>query len=106
MCSALNNGKAAIPLLKWIQERLPLNIGYATLDYEAIYKQIHQMKAKAIFAYNKRNEGESLGFAKNFAPTLCTGQSYRYASFDEKYQTPTQECKTCPLTNDSLPKGL
>lgn len=108
--ASLNDGKAAIPLFKGIQERLSLNIRYGTLDagydYEAIYKQLHQMKAKAIIAYNKRNEGESLGFDEYFAPTCVREHSYRYDSFDEKYQTLkyTQplECKTCPLANDSL----
>ena len=109
--ASLNDGKAAIPLLKGIQERLSsLNIRYGTLDagydYEAIYKQLHQMNAKAIIAYNKRNEGEILGFDEHFAPTCVREHSYRYDSFDEKYQTLkyTQplECKTCPLANDSL----
>ena len=41
----LNDGKAAIPLLKGIQEKLPfLKIRYATMDagydYEPIYNQI------------------------------------------------------------------
>lgn len=109
--ASLNDGKAAIPLLKGLQERLStLNIRYGTLDagydYEAIYKQLHQMNAKAIIAYNKRNEGESLGFDENFAPTCVREHSIRYDSFDEKYETLkyTQplECKTCPLANDSL----
>ncbi|MBP2243378.1 transposase [Cytobacillus eiseniae] len=109
--ASLNDGKAAIPLLKGIQGRLSsLNIRYGTLDagydYEAIYKQLHNMKAKAIIAYNKRNEGEALGFDEHFAPTCVREHSYRYDSFDEKYQTLkyTQpfECKTCPLANDSL----
>jgi len=109
--ASLNDGKAAIPLLKGIQEQLSsLNIRYGTLDagydYEAIYKQLHQMKAKAIIAYNKRNEGESFGFDEHFAPTCVREHSYRYDSFEEKYQTLkyTQpfECKTCPLANDSL----
>lgn len=109
--ASLNDGKAAIPLLKGIQERLSsLNIRYGTLDagydYEAIYKQLHQMNAKAIIAYNKRNEGEILGFDEHFAPTCVREHSYHYDSFDEKYQTLkyTQplECKTCPLANDSL----
>lgn len=109
--ASLNDGKAAIPLLKGIQERLSsLIIRYGTLDagydYEAIYKQLHRMKAKAIIAYNKRNEGETLGFDEHFAPTCVREHSYRYDSFDEKYQTlkytQPPECKTCPLANDSL----
>lgn len=109
--ASLNDGKAAIPLLKGIQERLSsLCIRYGTLDagydYEAIYKQLHRMKAKAIIAYNKRNEGELLGFDEHFAPTCVREHSYRYDSFDEKYQTlkytQPNECKTCPLAHDSL----
>ncbi|GAA3315639.1 hypothetical protein GCM10020331_010920 [Ectobacillus funiculus] len=103
--------KAAIPLLKGIQERLSsLCIRYGTLDagydYEAIYKQLHRMNAKAIIAYNKRNEGELLGLDEHFAPTCVREHSYRYDSFDEKYQTlkytQPSECKTCPLAHDSL----
>jgi transposase len=109
--ASLNDGKAAIPLLKGIQERLSsLIIRYGTFDagydYEAIYKQLHQMKVKAIIAYNKRNEGETLGFDEHFAPTCVREHSYHYDSFDEKYQTlkytQPSECKTCPLANDSL----
>lgn len=109
--ASLNDGKAAIPLLKGIQERLSsLKIQYGTLDagydYEAIYTQLHRMKAKAIIAYNKRNEGEFLGFDEHFAPTCVREHSYRYDSFDEKYQTlkytKPNECKTCPLAHDSL----
>jgi transposase len=88
--ASLNDEKAAIPLLKGIQERLSsLTIQYCTLDagydYEAIYIQLHRMKAKAIIAYNKRNEGELLGFDEHFAPTCVREHSYRYDSFDEKY---------------------
>jgi transposase len=87
-----------------------LNIRYGTLDagydYEAIYTQLHRMKAKAIIAYNKRNEGELLGFDEHFAPTCVWEHSYRYDSFDEKYgtlkYTQPSECKTCPLVHDSL----
>ncbi|MED3038018.1 IS5/IS1182 family transposase [Bacillus thuringiensis] len=109
--ASLHDRKAAIPLLKGIQERLSsLTIQYGTLDagydYEAIYAQFHRMKAKAIIAYNKRNEGELIGFDEHFAPTCVREHSYRYDSFDEKYQTlkytKPNECKTCPLAHDSL----
>lgn len=109
--ASLNDGKAAIPLLKGVQERLTsLNIQYGTLDagydYEAIYTQLYRMEAKAIIAYNKRNEGELLGFDEHFAPTCVREHSYRYDSFDERYRTlkyiQPSECKTCPLVHDSL----
>ena len=63
----LNDGKAAIPLLKGIQERVQLStLRYETLDtgcdYEPIYEQIHQMGHQSVIAYNKRNEPEPEGF--------------------------------------------
>ncbi len=109
--ASLNDGKAAIPLLKGIQERLSLScVRYGTLDagydYEAIYKQLHRMKAKAVIAYNKRNEGELLGFDEYFVPTCVREYSYRYDSFDEKYETlkytRPKECETCLLAHDPL----
>jgi transposase len=103
---SLNDGKAAIPLLKGIQERLSqLSIKYATMDagydYPAIYEQIYGMGAQSIIAYNKRNEPEPEGFDKYFAPTCVCEHSYRYDSFDSKYETlkysRPKECKECPL---------
>lgn len=107
----MNDGKAAIPLLKGMEERLAaLTIGYGTMDagydYPAIYKQIHRMGAQSIIAYNKKNESEPEGFDKHFAPTCVREHSYRYDSFDSKYQTikytRPKECKNCPLAQDSL----
>ena len=82
----LNDGKAAIPLLKGIKERLPkLKITYATMDagYDvpAIYQQVHQIGAYSIIAYNKRKESEPVGFDKYFAPTCVREHSYRYDSY-------------------------
>jgi len=59
----LNDGKATIPLLKGINERLSLsNLRYQTMDagydYEPIYKQVYQMGNQSVIAYNKRNESE------------------------------------------------
>ena len=69
----LNDGKAAIPLLKGIYECLSLStVRYQTMDagydYEPIYQQIHRMGQHSIIAYNKRNEAEPIGFDKHFAP--------------------------------------
>lgn len=107
----LNDGKAAIPLLKGIQERLPIStIRYHTMDagydFEPIYKQIHQIGHQAVIPYNRRNEPELIGFDKHFAPTCVREHSYRYDSFDRKYETlkysRPKECQTCPLANDEL----
>ncbi|WP_339060282.1 IS1182 family transposase [Tepidibacillus marianensis] len=107
----LNDGKAAIPLLKGLKERLPqLHFDYVTMDagYDspAIYKQVYQLGGQSIIAYNKRNEPEPLGFDKNFAPTCVREYSYRYDSYDAKYETlkytRPKECKDCPLSEDSL----
>ncbi|MFC0478058.1 IS1182 family transposase [Robertmurraya beringensis] len=107
----LNDGKAAIPLLKGIQERVSLpTLRYETMDagydYEPIYTQIHLMGHQSVIAYNKRNEPEPIGFDKYFAPTCVREHSYRYDSFDSKYETlkytRPKECKDCPLANDGL----
>lgn len=107
----LNDGKAAIPLLKGIQERLPMlpikkvmaDAGY---DLLPIYQQINSMQADAVIAYNKRNESPIEGFTKHFAPTCVREHAYRYDSYDPKYQTlkytKPKECKDCPLANDTL----
>lgn len=108
---SLNDGKAAIPLLKGIQERLPsLVIRFGTLDagydYMPIYEQIYRMNAQSVIAYNKKNESDPIGFDKHFAPTCVREHSYRYDSFDAKYETlkytRPKECHNCPLANDSL----
>lgn len=106
----LNDGKAAIPLLKGIHE-LPLpSLRYQTMDagydYEPIYEQVHRMGQQSVIAYNKRNEGEPIGFDKHFAPTCFREYSYRYDSFDAKYETlkytRPKECKDCPLANEGI----
>lgn len=108
---SLNDGKAAIPLLKGITERLPLpNLIYHTMDagydYEAIYEQVHRMGHRSIIAYNKRNEAELIGFDEHFAPTCFREYSYRYDSYDAKYETlkytHPKECRDCPLLNDGI----
>lgn len=107
----LNDGKAAIPLLKGVSERLPLpNVRYETLDagydYEPIYTQIYRMGHQSVIAYNKRNEPESIGFDKHFAPTCFREHSYRYDSYDAKHETlkytSPKECKDCPLANEGI----
>lgn len=105
----LNDGKAAIPLLKGI-EKLPLTVKYGTMDagydYTSIYQQLIRMDAHSIIAYNKRREGEIEGFDQHFAPTCVREYSYRYDSYDKKYKTikycRPKECKDCPLAFDSL----
>ncbi|QOS97246.1 transposase [Brevibacterium sp. JNUCC-42] len=107
---SMNDGKAAIPLLKGIQIVLPNHMRYAIMDagydYVPIYQQIGRMNAQAIVAYNKRNEGEMIGFDSHFAPTCVRECSYRYDSYDKKYKTlkfvRPKECKDCPLSQDSL----
>jgi transposase len=107
----LNDGKAAIPLLKGIQERFSsLSIRYGTMDagydYRAIYKQMYQMGLQSVIAYNKKNESEPMGFDHHFAPTCVREHSYRYDSYDSNYETlkytRPKECRDCPLAKDSL----
>ncbi|MGO5011818.1 transposase, partial [Niallia sp. Sow4_A1] len=107
----LNDGKAAIPLLKGLHEHVLFpSLRYQTMDagydFEAIYTQIYRMGHQSVIAYNKRNEPEPIGFDKHFAPTCVREHSYRYDSFDHKYETlkyiRPKECKDCPLANDGL----
>ncbi|CAM3718645.1 IS1182 family transposase [Marinicrinis lubricantis] len=107
----LNDGKAAIPLLKGIASQHPIfKFKYATMDagydYEPIYKQIREAKAHAVIAYNRRREPELEGFDEHFAPTCVREHSYRYDSYDPKYETlkyvRPKECESCPLAHDTL----
>lgn len=107
----LHDSKAAIPLLKGIHENLSLSsLCYQAMDagydYEPIYEQVHRMGQRSIIAYNKRNEGEPIGFDKHFAPTCFREHSYRYDSFDAKYETlkytRPKECSDCPLANEGI----
>ena len=107
----LNDGKAAIPLLKGIAAVYPnYTFKYAAMDagydYEPIYQQVRQAGAHAIIAYNKRREPEPIGFDEYFAPTCVREHSYRYDSYDPKYETikyvRPKECAECPLANDTL----
>ena len=106
---SLNDGKAAIPLLKGIEE-LPLSIQYGCMDagydFVPIYQQLFRMDAQSIIAYNKRGEGEIVGYDKHFAPTCVREHSYRYDSYDKKYKSlkfvRPKECKDCPLAQDSV----
>lgn len=82
---------AAISLLKGIENLSLPSLRYqimgAGYDYDPIYEQIHWMGHQSVSTYNKRNEGEPLGFDKHFAPTCFREHSYRYKSFDAKYET-------------------
>lgn len=105
----LNDAKAAIPLLKLL-EFLPLTIRYGTLDagydLRPIYQQLSNLGIHGVIAYNRRNEKEVIGFDEHFAPTCVREHSYRYDSYDTKYDTlkftAPKECHTCPLRHDDL----
>src|SRR5690625_3083079 len=80
-----------------------MDAGY---DYEAIYEQVYRMGQQSVIAYNKRNEPEPIGFDKHFAPTCFREHSYRYDSFDAKYETlkytSPKECSECPLATEGI----
>ena len=86
------------------------HFNYATMDavydYEPIYKQVREAKAHAVIAYNRRREHELVGFNEHFASTCVREHSYRYDSYDSKYETlkyvRPQQCQSCPLAQDSL----
>ena len=61
----LHDGKAAIPLLRGIDERLSLStLRYQTMDtgyiYEPIYERVHRIGQRSIIAYYK-NKGNPVG---------------------------------------------
>jgi transposase len=111
LCSLLssgniNDGKMAIPLLKFLGEVHPyLNPSYviadAGYDYNPIYQQVKTMGARALFDYNPRNEQLPEDKDKYFRPKCQNGYSYRYDSHDPKYDTvkytQPKECNECPL---------
>lgn len=106
----LHDSKAAIPLLKKMNDIAPEHFTTAIFDagydYEPIYRQALQQKMRTVIPYNVRKESEMLGFDEYFRPTCVREHSYRYDSIDEKYMvlkfTKPLECATCPLRNDSL----
>lgn len=108
---SLNDGKAAIPLLKGLAFQHPafsfkvavMDAGY---DYTPIYEQVRAVQAHAMIAYNRRREPELLGYDEYFAPTCVREHAYRYDSYDAKYETlkyvRPRACESCPLAQDSL----
>ena len=106
----LSDSKAAIPLLKKVEDLLPKHFTTAIFDagydYEPIYRQALHQTMRIVIPYNVRREGEMVGFDQHFRPTCVREHSYCYDSFDEKYQalkfTRPKECVTCPLRDDSL----
>jgi len=107
---SMNDGKAAIPLLKGVNGLSLPTLRYQTMDagydYDPIYEQVHRMGQQSVIAYNKKNEGEPVGFDKHFAPTCFREHSYRYDSFDAGYETlkftRPNECRDCPLKNEGI----
>jgi transposase len=109
----MNDGKLAIPLLKGLAERHPelaisqvlADAGY---DLVPIYKQVESMGAKALIDYNRRNEHKEDGMDKYFRPVCKEGHSYRYDSFDPKYETikytQPKECSSCPFNDGHCKK--
>ena len=85
----LNNGKAANPLLKGLEQFHLSSIRHhkidAGYDFESINE--HQMGHKSNIAYNKLNESKIIGYDEHFAPTCFLEHSYRYDSYDPKYAT-------------------
>ena len=107
----LNDGKAAIPLLKGIHERVQLStLRYETLDagydYEPIYTQIHRMGHQSVIAYNKRNEPEPVVLINISHPLVSGNIPIDMIVLITKYETlkytRPKECKDCPLANDGL----
>lgn len=106
----VSDSKLAIPLLKKIHQlcegHFTTGIYDAGYDYEPIYRQLTTHHMRSVIPYNKRNEGEFIGFDEQYRPTCVREHSYRYDSYDSKYRTlkftQPKECETCPLRHDSL----
>lgn len=66
------------------------------------------MYQQSIISYNRRNEPEILRFNKHFAPTCFREYSYRYDSYDTKYQTlkytQPKECSDYLLAQEGFVK--
>lgn len=80
-----------------------MDAGY---DFEPIYTLVHRIGHQSVIVYNRRNEPKPEGFNKHFAPTCFREHSYRYDSFNSKYETlkytQPKECKDCPLANQGI----
>ncbi|MGF7047977.1 transposase [Paenibacillus sp. DS2015] len=109
----INDGKMAIPLLKGLSERhpnLPVTHVLADAGYDLvpIYKQAEMMNARALIDYNRRNENQDADVDKYFRPTCKEGHSYRYDSYDSKYETvkytQPKECEECPFNDGQCQK--
>lgn len=109
----INDGKLAISLLKALAEHHPyLSVSYvladAGYDLVPIYRQSQAIGARALIDYNRRNEQPIEGLDKYFRPTCKEGHSYRYDSFDPKYETlkyrRPKECETCPFNDGQCQK--
>src|SRR5690625_5458546 len=93
---SLNDGKAAIPLLKGIDERLSLpSLRYQTMDagydYEPIYEQVHRMGQQSVIAYNKRNEREPIGRSEEHTSELQSRGHLVCRLLLEKKNTPCRD---------------
>jgi transposase len=109
----INDGKMALPLLKGLADRHPnLPVAHvladAGYDLVPIYKQAEAMGARALIDYNRRNEQQDVEVDKYFRPVCKEGHSYRYDSFDKKYETlkytQPNECTTCPFNDGQCQK--
>ncbi|OCT12600.1 hypothetical protein A8709_32830 [Paenibacillus pectinilyticus] len=103
----------AIPLLKLLTEFHPyFKVDYvladAGYDLAPIYQQAQALGASALIDYNKRNEQPLEGKDKYFRPTCKEGKSYRYDSFDPKYETlkytSPKVCGSCPFNDGECQK--
>lgn len=80
------------------------------LNYEPIYKQIHEAMAHSIIAYNRRREPEMEGFDENFAPTwlgntpIVTIATMRSTRLSNMFGS--KNAKAATSTRFTLPEGL
>lgn len=65
----LNDGKAAIPLLKKMGRDLPAifsaSLFDAGYDFKAVYQQVMNQNLQAVIPYNPRGEGECISQVKS-----------------------------------------
>jgi len=108
----LNDQRMAVILLKGLLLKFPrLNVkhvlGDKGYDSAAIYQLIHSLGAYPTIPMIHHKEPPK-GMNSDYNPVCSQGHTYRYDSFDAKYETlkytqPSQ-CKDCPLSGSGCQK--
>jgi len=108
----LNDQRMAVVLLKGLQQKLPSLpvkhiLGDKGYDSLPIYQTARALGAFPIIDFIHHTEPPE-GSDAYFRPVCKEGKSYRYESFDKKYETlryvSPKECNNCPFANTGCQK--